>query len=214
MTATRVLLGTALLIALAGSALAGGYVAGGTFVVKDSAITGATILDNGGAICQGLSGGGVGGGCLPLPLPGFPGSREGGFVEVVDNSAGHNVAFQVCLDNNGDGVCGGPQTDPFCRDQIFFSHSDGGVFHNPLGPLPPRTQEGCFGAFQGYIVLLCQGEHNDPQVGAHTHSLTTGTIQAATTGTGYGNFCGGGFGGISGPAGGNVNAAAKKYVVV
>jgi len=228
MSATRLLFGTLVLLTLAGSAFAGGYVAGGTFVVKSGD---ATPVDNGGAICQGLSGGGVGGGCLPLPSPFSGFGTDVGFVEVVDNAADHNVAFQVCLDNNGDGKCGNPpaldtaeaagaglgladgtSTNDQCRDQIFFSHADGGQFFNPLGPLPARTLEGCPNAFQGYVVLLCTGEHNDPKVGAHTHTLTAGTIALAPVGSGYGNFCGGGFGGGD-PASGFGNFAAKRYVV-
>ena len=193
---------TATLVAAA-PALA--YTSGGTFVVKSN---GLTLVDNGAVVCHGLTGNGVGGGCLPFPTP--DPTAEGGFVGVVDDAAGDQVAFQVCIDNNGDGVCGGPATDPKCRDQIFFSHADDGRFFNPLGPLPTSTLRGCADAFQGYVVLLCQGVHDDPAAGPHTHRLTSGTIFAATQGSGYGDFCGGNGGGTSG---GFVDAAAKAYRV-
>jgi hypothetical protein len=207
MTATRILLGLLLTTALAAPAFAG-YTAGGTFVVKSD---GQTIVDNGGAICQGLTGSGVGGGCLPFPLA-DPTGQAGAFIGVRDDAAGASVAFQVCIDNNGDGICGGQPlpTEP-CRDQIFFSHSDGGRFFNALGPLPTTSLKGCPNAFQGYVVLLCQGEHNDREAGPHSHTLTTGTIKLMRDGSGYGDFCGGGFGGS---AGGFVNTAAKAYKVI
>jgi hypothetical protein len=196
-------------LALAATAVAGNYTTGGTFVVKSGDVT---IVDNGGAICSGLSGGGIGGGCLPFPI--FQPGRDGGaFVAVNDASAGQHVAFQVCIDNNGDGICGGQflPNDP-CPDQIFFSHANGGVFHDPLGPLPTKPLAGCHNAFPGYVVLLCQGEHNDPISGPHTHTLSSGQIYAATNGTGYGDFCGGNGGGT--PTGINTNTAAKAYRVV
>lgn len=214
-----------LVTAVAASSLAGAYTGGGTFVVKTQF---GTLLDNGGVVCHGTSGDGIGGGCLPFPAGGVSddGTPRGGFVQVLDDSAGREVAFQVCLDNNGDGVCGGPasalQLDAGiptsglggrCPDQIFFSHDDEGKFHNPLGPLPTSLLEGCAenGGFQGYVVLLCQGAH---EVGgaAHTHEVSSGSISLAREGSGYGTFCGGGFGG--GSAGGFVNAAAKAYTIV
>lgn len=185
-----------------------GYTAGGTFVVKSGELT---IVDNGGVICKGMNGNGIGGGCLPFPV--FPaGSQEGGFVGVLDNVAGSNVAFQVCIDNNGDGICGGNvvKTDR-CPDQIFFSHADGGKFFNALGPLPTHPLDGCTSAFNGYIVLLCEGAHNDPLSGPHTHQLSQGIIFAATSGSGFGNFCGGNNGGTPTGIG---NTAAKAYRVV
>jgi hypothetical protein len=210
MASTRiVILSTLSCLFVASTALAGGYVGGGTFVVKSN---GLTVVDNGGVVCQGMDGSGVGGGCLPFPEAGADGTPPSAFVGVNDASAGNAVAFQVCIDNSGDGICGGPQTDPACRDQIFFSHSDGGVFHNPLGPLPTSAIRGCASAFPGYVVLLCQGEHNDARSGPHTHTLTTGTIFAAKDGTGYGDFCGGNGGGT--PVGGFGDFAAKAYRVV
>lgn len=203
----RTLYGTLLAILLTAAPAYAGYLAGGTFVVKTEQ---ATILDNGGVICQGTNGDGIGGGCLPFPTNG----REGGFVRVHDNGAGARVAFQVCIDNNGDGICGGPQLNERCPDQIFFSHDDEGRFFNPLGPLPTSRLRECPGSgHNGYVVLLCQGAH---EVGAtaHTHSLSAGSIGLALSGSGYGDFCGGGFGGGTGGPAGVVNAAAKAYRVV
>lgn len=195
------------LVALAPAVVA--YTEGGTFVVKAE---GVTVVDDGAVICRGLGGNGVGGGCLPLPLPGT--TREGGFVAVVDDAAGLDVAFQVCLDNNGDGVCGGPQpVDGRCRDQIFFSHAEGGRFFNALGPLPTTTLKDCPKAFQGYVVLLCQGVHDTAEAGPHQHDVTSGRIFATNSGSGFGDFCGGNGGGAAGPAG-FVDAAAKAYRVV
>lgn len=192
---------------VAAPALAGTYVGGGTFVVATPL---GTVLDNGGVVCQGTNGDGIGGGCLLFPEA----TREGGFVAVKDQVAGLSVAFQVCIDNNGDGICGGPQgLGGRCFDQIFFSHSDGGVFHNALGPLPTRFLEGCPGGFPGYVVLLCQGEHVERDGSAHSHALTRGSIQLASKGTGYGTFCGGSGEGQPGSLGNNA-AVAKAYKVV
>lgn len=187
-------------LALTAPALAG-YTSGGTFVVKTQF---ATIVDNGGVVCDGMNGDGVGGGCLHFPTT----SERGSFIGVIDNIAVTNVAFQVCIDNNGDGICGGPQSAD-CPDQIFYSHADGGKFFNPLGPLPTKTL--CPQGFQGYVVLLCTGEHQD-RTGPHTHALTQGQIFATDQGSGYGNFCGGG--GEGTPSGIEQNAVAKAYRVI
>ena len=204
----RTLSGLLLVTLLAASPALAGYVGGGTFVVKTQF---GTIVDNGGVVCQGTNGDGVGGGCLPFPDASS--GREGGFVRVADGSAGHEVAFQVCIDNNGDGICGGPQTEGPCRDQIFFSHDDQGRFFNPLGPLPTSRLRECTqnGGHNGYVVLLCQGAH-EVNGSSHTHSLSSGSIGLADLGEGYGDFCGGGFGG--GTPTGFVNAAAKAYQVI
>lgn len=222
-TLALILTGTLL---LAAPALAG-YTSGGTFVVKTGAA--GTVVDNGGVVCDGLTGSGVGGGCLPFPaetadLDG-DGRGDGAFIRVRDDTAGDRVAFQVCIDNDGDGVCGGQPFDVRldsagagnislgpgeCRDQIFFSHADGGKFFNALGPLPTRSLETCPDAFQGYVVLLCEGVHEDARQGPHAHRLTTGSISFAPEGSGYGDFCGGG--GANG-ASGFTNTAAKAYVV-
>lgn len=211
-------------LTLAAPALAG-YTSGGTFVVKSQGIT---VVDNGGVVCDGLTGGGVGGGCLPFPAetpPRSDGTAPGAFIRVSDLEVGERVAFQVCIDNDGDGICGGqPPIDLTidvegasvsvgageCRDQIFFSHGDGGRFFNPLGPLPTSSLKGCPDAFQGYVVLLCEGVHDDREQGPHKHQLSTGTIEFAPDGSGYGDFCGGG--GAGGEQG-FTNTAAKGYVV-
>ena len=202
---------TLIALFLAAPALAGDYVGGGTFVVKTGF---GTLLDNGGVVCQGTDGSGIAGGCLPFVSD----PRKGAFVAVNDDAAGNEVAFQVCIDNNGDGICGGPQTDPRCFDQIFFSHNDEGRFFNPLGPLPTSFLEGCAanGGFAGYVVLLCQGVHQAESTdgpSAHSHSVTQGTITLAVDGSGYGNFCGGGNGGGAVDLGAN-EAVAKGYVIV
>src|SRR5688572_19395650 len=86
---------------LAAPALAS-YTSGGTFVAKSQGIT---VVDNGDVICEGLSGSGIGGGCLPFPaetadLDG-DGRGDGAFITVQDAGAGSAVAFQVCIDNDG-----------------------------------------------------------------------------------------------------------------
>ena len=202
----RTVLGTIAICLLTAAPAFAGYTAGGVFVVKTDL---GTLVDNGGVVCRGTNGDGIGGGCLPFPAA----SREGGFVRVMDGSAGPAVAFQVCIDNNGDGICGGPQLNERCRDQIFFSHNDEGKFFNPLGPLPTsRLRECPTGGHNGYVVLLCQGAH-ETGGSSHTHSLSAGSIGLADFGAGYGDFCGGGFGGAGGEQG-FVNAAAKGYAIV
>lgn len=215
----RTICGLLLISLLTAAPALAGYTAGGTFVVKTQF---GTVLDNGGVVCQGTTGDGVGGGCLPFPER-VPGTESpGGFVRVYDNGAAQNVAFQVCIDNNGDGICGGPQTNDQCRDQIFFSHNDEGKFFNPLGPLPTTFLRGCGPGsagggsstqHNGYVVLLCQGAHEVDGT-AHTHSLSAGSIGLSDFGAGYGDFCGGGFGGGTGGPTGFGNFAAKAYRVV
>jgi hypothetical protein len=201
---TFILLAT--VAALVVPAVATAYVSGGTFVVKTEF---GTIVDNGGVVCRGTSGDGIGGGCLPFPA----GETRGVFIRVADDVAGAAVAFQVCIDNNGDGICGGPIQQDACQDQIFFSHNDEGRFFNALGPLPKSFLQGCAanGGFAGYVVLLCTGAH-EVRGTAHTHSLTQGAIGFAPFGTGYGNFCGGG--GAGGETGLGQPAVAKAYTVV
>jgi hypothetical protein len=183
------LLGASLLIVPSGPA-AGNvvpYVASGTAVVKEQGQ--APFADDGVVVC-GSSAPGIGGGCLPF------GADDS--VEVLDAAMGHHVAFQVCIDNNGDGRCSAGREGERCADRVFFSHDDEGNFYNPLGPLPTGFDPGCAGGpFHGYVVFLCTGAHvlfDDgtalPIAGAtHAHAATSGTIQGATGGTGYGNFC-------------------------
>ena len=93
-----------------------------------------------------------------------------------------------------------------------LSHDDQGKFFNPLGPLPTTTLAGCAKAFQGYVVLLCEGAH-EVNGSAHTHSVTQGTIALYPFGAGYGDFCGGA-GASGGTNEGFVDAVAKAYKVV
>lgn len=161
------------------------YTAGGTLVVKQAGQP--ATADTGALVCspsgQTLN---VGGGCVSFgPGPDFAS------VEVLDAVMAHNVAFQVCIDNNHDGACISPDRGP-CADQIFFSHNDDGLFFNPLGPLPVKHKDGCpGGVWDGYVVFLCTGAHTTGGT-AHNHAATRGSILTQTVpGTGFGNFCGG-----------------------
>lgn len=182
------------LLATPGSAAQGirevQYTGGGTVVVKESGQ--APLADEGVLVCSRTGGMGVGGGCVS-----FGTMLERSSVLVQDNAGGLEVAFQVCLDNNGDGACVSPDEGP-CADQIFFSHDDRGDFFNPLGPLPISPKQGCpGGVWKGYVVFLCNGVHaggNDGASGvsAHNHPATQGQIvQLDTPGSGFGTFCGG-----------------------
>lgn len=176
-----------LAVIVPGASQAGPYVAGGTAVYREN---GQTVADDGAALC--LPGGmGVGGACLPF-------GGRGGAVGVLDAVSGTNVAFQVCIDNNGDSKCTDNRkpTGEACVDQVFFSHSDDARFFNPLGPLPNSRTPGCpTTGWNGYVVFICEGVHvaqNGSAGGGqpHTHAATTGTISNAPAGSGYGNFCG------------------------
>lgn len=156
------------------------YAAGGTAVVKEQGQP--AQVDSGALACT-QNGVGVGGGCIPF------GNYDS--ILVQDAARGRNVAFQVCIDNNGDGACSG-ESGNSCRDQQFFSHDDAGAFFNPLGPLPKGFLPGCpGGAWKGYVVFLCEGVHIPvrPPGPGHAHPATAGTISGALSGTGYGNFC-------------------------
>jgi hypothetical protein len=179
------------------------YVSGATVVVKQAGS--APVADDGAVLCTGTSvtggPGGVGGGCIPFGQP-----LERPAILVQDAVSGTRVAFQVCIDNNGDGACTVPhgdpgQTDP-CGDIIGFSHDDQGMFWNPLGfykdgfgalvPLPTTRPASCpQGGFHGYVVFLCEGVHAtaDP----HAHAATTGTIASVPLSPvgpfGAGDFC-------------------------
>lgn len=158
------------------------YTLAGTVVVKQA--NEAPIADEGVLVCRPGQGMGVGGGCISFGAgPGFDS------VRVVDAQNDHQVAFQVCIDNNGDGVCVSPDNGP-CADQVFFSHADDGAIFNPLGPLPTRHSQECpGGVWDGYVVFLCNGVHDAGR--AHTHPATTGSIMLSGDGSGFGNFCGG-----------------------
>ncbi|HEV8360407.1 MAG TPA: hypothetical protein VGR28_08150 [Candidatus Thermoplasmatota archaeon] len=160
------------------------YLAGSTLVVKPQGAQ--PILDDGGAICVKSSPApSLGGGCVAFGLS----------VLVNDAGLGDAVAFQVCIDNDGDGVCKAKREA--CGDDIFFSHYDSGRIDNPIGPLPGGFRPGCPGGpWQGYVVLLCEGVHGGGNAGgvnvpAHAHAASTGSI--APTGLlgegNQGNFC-------------------------
>ena len=157
------------------------YVGAGTAVARAN---GQPAADEGNVVCDDGNGVGVGGACLEF--------GGGDSVHVDDEAAGENVAFQVCIDNDGDGVCTSPDFSAPCGDQVFFSHDDNGAFYNPVGPLPTGFKPGCHGgAWKGYIVLLCEGAH---VVGAdaHAHGATSGSTTVTSGGEGLGTFCGGG----------------------
>ncbi len=152
------------------------YVAAGVAVAKEARV------DNGFVICQPRGPSSFGGGCIPF------GPYK--YLSVKDAALGKNVAFQVCIDNNGDGVCGGNEsTSDRCGDDVYFSHDDRGRFFNPIGPLPGGFRWGCTpsGGFRGYVVFICSGSHLAG--GPHAHSATSGTISPAPIGSGFGNFC-------------------------
>lgn len=178
------------------STMAATYTGGATFVARDARL--GQLLDAGGVLCHAGTGDGVGGACIAWDS--LDGLEE--FVQVDDALAGLDVAFQVCVDNNGDGLCGGPQGldstgglggingTGGCRDTILFSHDDRGAFFNPLGPLPTGFPSGCTGGFAGWVVFLCEGVHDDKVV-PHEHAATTGHVTPVTSGSGSGTFCGG-----------------------
>lgn len=158
------------------------YTGSGTVVVKRAGAP--PIADEGALVCNASNATGIGGGCVSFG-PGI----DVGAVRVDDMTSGTEVAFQVCIDNNGDGRCVSPDSGS-CADQIFFSHDDRGNFFNPLGPLPVQHKQGCPGGlWDGYIVFLCTGAHD--AAGVHSHPATAGSITLAASGTGFGTFCGG-----------------------
>jgi hypothetical protein len=182
---------------------AGVYVGGATVVYKQAGQD--PEVDRGVVVCNVETGAGIGGGCLPF-------SPANQFIEVLDvlqtldpaGNNGHNVAFQVCIDVDGDNRCvsgGDPQPTTPCPDIVFFSHNDAGMFFNPLGPLPQTWPIGCpvpntGRNWIGYVVFLCEGAHvADAHTGIpHTHPTTAGTIKGTTNGPysgGFGDFCGG-----------------------
>ena len=161
------------------------YVSSGTVAVRAD---GSTVVDEGALTCADTDDvkAGVGGFCLPF--------GGGDAVAVNDTLAGQNVAFQVCVDNSGDGVCTSPDTGT-CADVVEFSHDDAGNFFNPVGPLPTGFTPGCgIGAYQGYVVFVCEGVHT-AGTAAHAHPSGGGFGYVTSDGEGLGTFCGG-----SGPA--------------
>lgn len=168
------------------------YRGGATIVVKP--VGGPPLADVGVVVCRPSLDTGYGGACIPF--------GPGNAVRVNDQVAGSAVAFQVCLDNDGNSKCGGPPTIPGCLDQQFYSHNDAGAFLNPVGPLPTNFRSGCpGGAFRGYVVFICQGVHIDG-ITPHTHLARTGSATLTTGGLGFGDFCGAGNGEGGGAAGG------------
>ena len=155
------------------------YVSGGTIAAR---VNGGATVDEGYVVCDDESGTGAGGFCVPF--------GGGDAVWIDDEAAGEDVAFQVCVDNSGDGICTSPDFGP-CADTVVFSHHDDGSFFNPVGPVPTGFAPGCgAGAYDGYVVFLCEGVHAfDGSV--HSHPATTGTGGVTTGGEGTGNFCGG-----------------------
>ncbi len=179
------------------------YVAGGVLVTRGDLLADITgnpaPVDDGGAVCS-LSGPDVGGACIDF------GTTSNLFVRVDDAGSGTDVAFQVCIDNDGDSACGSPAFLP-CGDDLFFSHDDSGGFHNPLGPLPTGFRSGCPGGpHNGYVVLLCEGVHAPAADDPHAHAATTGTVSLDSSGTGFGDFCG--------PNGQQGAGQIKRYEVV
>lgn len=172
-----------------------------------------TIVDNGAVVCRDTDGNGSpdhgqGGACIRFDeLAG-----DSVYVKDFDPAIGPDVVFQVCVDLDGDGVCGGKQ-DPTgaggCFDRIVFSHeTNSGANHNPLWVDPASSQAmwnfcGQPG-FPGYIVITCAGVHShfDAPGTTHTHTVTEGlAIGVFTGGTPSGDFCG-------------APTAAKAYLVV
>ncbi len=161
-------------------AVAATYNGGATVVVKP--VGGEASVDVGTVVCRPGTNSGTGGACVPF--------GTGNAIRVNDIVAGSAVAFQVCIDNDGNGKCGGLPTVPNCFDRVFYSHNDAGTIFNPLGPLPTGFNAGCPGGkFKGYIVFLCQGVHIDGNI-PHVHIARSGTATLVTGGTGFGNFCG------------------------
>jgi hypothetical protein len=187
----------ALVVTTAGAGHAGQeearYDGAGAHVVR---VAGVTLRDEGSMSCSASTGAGNGGSCLRFD-PTVPAPA----VFTVDAALGTQVAFQVCIDNNGDSFCTSPEEGP-CADDIVFSHADGGLFFNPLS-VPKGFRPGCAGGpFPGYIVFICEGVHVDT-TGPHTHTPTVGTSRLVSGGTGTGNFCGGT----------QQNVSRKKYTI-
>jgi hypothetical protein len=175
------------------------YTAGATGVVRSNE---QTVLDEGGVVCTDT--GGIGGACIRTPSGFSPG------VLVADAVSGRDVAFQVCADNNGDGICT-PGGTGFCADSVTFSHDDNvPTTYNPVNA--PAINLGPQCRYPGFLVVfLCQGVDQAPNDdGGQPHvegPATTGSITQAP-GTGSGNFCSG----SSGGTGGNSTGTSKPYL--
>lgn len=126
----------------------------------------------------------VGGACLPFPPDGS--GAKGAWIQVqgrvVSNCCG--IPLQICLDNDGDDVCGTgtSPTDDSCNDQIWATHTDAGGFINPIGPLPTGYKADCPGGSRhvGYVVIVCEATHAPAGPPGHEHAVVDGTLTAAT----------------------------------
>jgi hypothetical protein len=162
------------------------YVSGGTVVLEVPLVP--LVVDDGVLHCNKSSTApSVGGGCVAFS----PVFMDNPAVLVVDDAHGTDVAFQVCLDNDGNGLCTFEPGAPACADDIVFSHHDWGFFSNPLR-VPSGFRPGCpGGAWNGYLVFLCEGVHAAGTGGtAHTHAVTTGSMSVVPGGMSSGDFCG------------------------
>jgi hypothetical protein len=170
----------ALILGLVSTAPSGAdtYVAGSTAVVRSS--PGGTVADSGFVLCADSPAPSEGGACIPW-------SAGGSAIKVVDAVNGTNVAFQVCVDNDGNQQCGGTPAIAGCDDFLVFSHFDDGSFSNPLSA-PTSFKSGCPGGFRGWVVILCQGAHAAGT--PHTHEVTEGTVTSVGSGGPSGQFCG------------------------
>lgn len=202
----------ALLLAAPGLALAAPgtpapwvYSGAGTVVTSiNVGLAQITALDNGAVQCRdadydGIFEQGQGGVCIT-----FAQMAGGDAIFVQDGSvAPHLLSFQVCVDNNGDGICSGngengAYNPSVCADRIYFSHHSSGGNLNPLFVDPQGVgaffQQCARGGFPGYVVITCAGLHNN-RLGTtpHSHDVTSGTVQPVHLGynTGSGDFCGG-----------------------
>lgn len=155
------------------------YVAGSTVVVRQDPGAG-TAADSGFVECSTAPAPSTGGACIPW-------TAGGNAIKVVDQVNGTAVAFQVCVDNDGNQQCGGTPTIAGCDDDVVYSHFDNGSFSNPLAA-PTSFRTGCPGGYRGWVVILCQGAHASG--GAHTHEVTEGTVTSVTGGGPSGEFCG------------------------
>lgn len=160
------------------------YSGSGAYVTRDQ--TQGTATDDGVVICDSTGGGNnVGGACIPF-------TSGVNSISVDDDMEEDEVAFQVCIDNDGDRSCGNtPPIVTGCGDVIAYSHFDSGAFSNPLAVPASGFANGCPGGYPGWIVIACTGAHRttlDPD--GHPHPVTTGTISTSTdTGGSSGQFC-------------------------
>lgn len=166
-----------------------------------------TVLDSGAVVCRSsATAAGSGGNCVPFGA--VSGTNNAlAVTEDCSNACVPNVlTFQVCVDNNGDGICKGLQDisddrpmsqPPNCSfDSIFYSHSTTTTRNRDPLYIPAWAQtfwQGCGGVgYPGYVVIVCAGAHNN-KAGSlpHTHTATLGNIApASTTDLTSGNYCG------------------------